>query len=377
MSRKKSYEVKLSTSEQNHLKKLISSGADQARKLRRAQILLKADEGWSYAEISQALSVGTETVSRVCEQYVTQGLESTLNRQPSCRVYEQKVDGQIEAHLVALVCGSPPEGYARWTLRLLADRLVKLEQVELETISHETVRQVLKKNELKPWQNKQWVIAPQANAEFVCAMEDVLDLYHEPYDPLRPVVCFDETNKQLISETRTPLPMIPGYPQRYDYEYERHGTCNIFMFSEPLAGWRQVQVTDQRTKIDYAQAMKYLVDERYPTATKIRVVQDNLNTHKPSSLYEAFPPEEAHRILQQLEFHYTPKHGSWLNIAEIELNVLNGQCLDLRIANKEMLINEVTAWNIDRNLKAATVHWQFTTQDARIKLKKLYPSFDA
>jgi len=377
MSRKKGYEVKLSESERNHLKKLTSSGEDKARKLRRAHILLKVDEGWSYEEISQALSVGCETVSRVCEQYATQGLERSLNRQSPCRVYEQKADGQIEAHLVALVCGSPPEGYARWTLRLLADRLVKLEQIELTSISHETVRQVLKKNELKPWQNKQWVIAPQANAEFVCAMEDVLDLYHEPYDPLRPVVCFDETNKQLISETRTPLPMMPGYPQRYDYEYERHGTCNIFMFSEPLAAWRQVQVTDQRTKIDYAQAMKYLAEARYPTATQIRVVQDNLNTHIPSALYEAFPPEEAHRILQRLEFHYTPKHGSWLNIAEIELNVLNGQCLDRRIADKETLINEVTAWNIDRNLNAATIHWQFTTPEARIKLKKLYPSFDA
>lgn len=221
------------------------------------------------------------------------------------------------------------------------------------------------------------MIAPAANAEFVCAMEEVLDLYHEPYDPLRPVVCFDESSQQLISETRLPKPLMSGYPQRYDYEYERHGTCNLFMFCEPLAAWRQVQVTDQRTQIDYAQAMKYLVDECYPTATQIRVVQDNLNTHTPASLYEAFLPAEAHRILQRLEFHYTPKHGSWLNIAEIELNVLNGQCLDRRIAHKETLINEVTAWNIDRNLTAASVHWQFTTSEARIKLKKLYPSFDA
>jgi hypothetical protein len=220
------------------------------------------------------------------------------------------------------------------------------------------------------------VIPPQANAEFVCAMEDVLDLYHEPYAPLRPVVCFDESNKQLIAETRIPLPLQPGQGQRYDYAYERHGTCNLFMFFEPLAAWREVKVTDQRTMIDYAHCMKYLVDERYPQAEVIRVVQDNLNTHKPAALYEAFPPQEARRILQHLEFHYTPKHGSWLNMAEIELNVLNGQCLDRRIGDKTTLINEVAAWNIDRNQHATSVNWQFTTQDARIKLIKLYPSFN-
>jgi len=220
------------------------------------------------------------------------------------------------------------------------------------------------------------VIPPQANADFVCAMEDVLDLYHEPYDPLRPMVCFDESNKQLIAETRTPLPLQPGQGQRYDYEYERHGTCNLFMFFEPLAAWREVKVTDQRTMIDYAHCMKYLVDERYPQAEMIRVVEDNLNTHKPAALYEAFPPQEARRILQRLEFHYTPKHGSWLNMAEIELNVLNGQCLDRRIGDKTTLINEVAAWNIDRNQHATSVNWQFTTQDARIKLVSLYPSFN-
>jgi DDE superfamily endonuclease len=220
------------------------------------------------------------------------------------------------------------------------------------------------------------VIPPQANAEFVCAMEDVLDLYHEPYDPLRPVVCFDESNKQLIAETQTPLSLQPGQVQRYDYEYERLGTCNLFMFFEPLAAWRKVKVTDQRTMIDYAHCMKYLVDERYPETDVIRVVQDNLNTHKPAALYEAFPPQEARRILQRLEFHYTPKHGSWLNMAEIEFNVLNGQCLDRRIADKATLVNEVAAWNIDRNQHATSVKWQFTTQDARIKLAKLYPSFN-
>lgn len=206
-------------------------------------------------------------------------------------------------------------------------------------------------------------------------MEDILDLYQEAYDPLYPVVCFDEASKQLLGETRQPLPAQPGLPQRYDYEYERLGTANLFMFAEPLAAWRHVEVTDHRTMREYATCMKYLVDERYPNAHLIRVVQDNLSTHKPAALYEAFAPEEAHRILQRLEFHYTPKHGSWLNIAEIELNVLQKQCLDRRIADKPSLIHEVAAWNRERNQRAAVVNWQFRTDDARIKLKRLYPSF--
>lgn len=208
-------------------------------------------------------------------------------------------------------------------------------------------------------------------------MEDILDLYHEPYNPMRPVVCFDEATKQLVRALRPPLPSKPGRPQRYDYEYERIGTANIFMFCEPLAGWRHVKVTDQRTMIDYAHCMRYLVDERYPDVEVVRVVQDNLNTHVPAALYLAFSPEEAHRILQQLEFHYTPKHGSWLNIAEIELKVLNGQCLDRRMDSKEFLIEEITAWNDERNENSKVVDWQFTTEDARIKLKGLYPSFHA
>ncbi len=190
------------------------------------------------------------------------------------------------------------------------------------------------------------------------------------------MVCFDEGTKQLIGETRIPVPMQPGQPQRYDYEYERHGTCNIFMFFEPLRAWRHAEVTDHRTKADFAYCMKWLADEVYPDADKIRIMPDNLNTHTLSSLYEAFTPEEAHRIARRIEFVYTPKHGSWLNMAEIELNVLNSQCLDRRIPDKAVLVSEVDAWEKERNQQAATVNWQFTTQDARIKLRRLYPSFD-
>jgi DDE superfamily endonuclease len=212
------------------------------------------------------------------------------------------------------------------------------------------------------------------SGEFVAAMEDVLDLYAEPYDPKRPTVTFEETSKQLIGETRPPLPAQPGQPARYDYEYKRNGTRNIFLFCEPQAGWRHVAVTAQRTMEDFAQQMKWLVEERYPHADVIRVVLDNLNTHKPGSLYETFPPAEAHRLRQKLEFHYTPKHGSWLNMAEIELSVFARQCLQRRIATEATLVHELAAIEATRNAAQATIHWQFTTAAARVKLAHLYPS---
>lgn len=204
-------------------------------------------------------------------------------------------------------------------------------------------------------------------------MEDVLELYEQLYDPLQPVVCFDEKPVQLLGETRVPRPPRPGRAQRYDYEYERKGTANIFLAVEPLAGWRQVTVTAHRTKLDFAAQMKQLVDGRYPEAKKVRVVLDNLNTHKPASLYEAFSPAEARRILRRLEFHYTPKHGSWLNMAEIELSVLGSQCLARRIAAAEALVRETDAWQRVRNQEGTTIKWRFTVQHARGKLSHLYP----
>jgi hypothetical protein len=212
------------------------------------------------------------------------------------------------------------------------------------------------------------------SGEFVAAMEDVLDLYAAPYDPQRPLVTFDETSKQLSGETRQPLPTQPGQPTRYDYEYKRNGTRNSFLFCEPQAGWRHVAVTAQRTMEDFAHQMKWLVDERYPHADVIRVVLDNLHTHKPGSLYETFPPAEAHRLRQKVEFHYTPKHGSWLNRAEIELSVFARQCLQRRIATEATLVHELAAIEATRNAAQATIHWQFTTAAARVKLAHLYPS---
>jgi hypothetical protein len=210
-------------------------------------------------------------------------------------------------------------------------------------------------------------------AEFVWRMEDVLDLYAMPYDPRRPLVCFDEHLVQLIVETRHPLPAEPGRPERYDYEYKRNGTRNLFLFFQPLAGFRHVRVTERRTKVDFAHCMQFLIDDLFPEADKVVVVLDNLNTHGPVSLYETFQPAEAKRILDRLAFHYTPKHGSWLNMVEIEIGVLCEQCLADRIPDEETLRREIAAWETTRNQQGATVNWQFTSIDARNKLKRLYP----
>lgn len=195
-----------------------------------------------------------------------------------------------------------------------------------------------------------------------------------PYDPKRPVVCLDELSKQLIKETRTPIPARTGRRELFDYEYERNGTANIFINSEPLVGQRSIKVTDRRTAIDFAEFLREIVDDQYPDAEKVVLVMDNLNTHKPASLYQAFEPKEARRLLDRLEIHYTPKHGSWLNMAEIELSVLSGQCLNRRIPDRETLVREIAAWGRERNQAECKVNWQFTTETARIKLARLYPS---
>jgi hypothetical protein len=205
-------------------------------------------------------------------------------------------------------------------------------------------------------------------------MEDVLDVYQRPRDPERPLVCVDETSKQLIDETRVPIAAKPGRAARYDYEYRRNGTANLFMMFAPLEGWRHVKVTDRHTALDYARVLKELSDTHFPNATKIVLVQDNLNTHRPASLYEAFPPREARRLVERFEWHYTPKHGSWLDMAESELAVLSSQCLDRRIPDQQALKREVAAWENARNNKHAKADWQFTTVDARTKLKRLYPA---
>lgn len=219
-----------------------------------------------------------------------------------------------------------------------------------------------------------WCIPPEANGEFVYHMEDILEVYERPYDPCHPLICMDELSKQLVGEVAQPLPLRAGQPACYDYEYVRNGTSNLFMFFEPLMGRRFVTVTDHRTQIDWAYAVRDLVDVHYPDAHTITLVMDNLNTHSPGSLYEAFEPAEAKRIADRLDIHYTPKHGSWLNMAEIELGVLSGQCLDRRIPDPDTLKRCVARWQANRNQAHVTVDWRFTTANARIKLKHLYPS---
>jgi transposase len=367
----KKYVVELYVDEQALLNEMITSGTHRVRKTNHARILQKADAGWTDEAIAEALNVSIPTIQRVRQRFVEQSFRAALNPSPSRRKYQRLLDGVQEAHLVALACSSPPQGYQRWSLRLLAEKMVKMEYAQ--ELSHETVRQVLAENELKPWLREEWCIPPKENAQFVYHMEDVLDVYQRPFDPRYPLVCFDETPVQLVRETRQAIPMKIGQPERWDYEYHRQGTANLFMFFAPLHNWRHVEVTAQRTKIDWAKCMHDLVYVHFPNAERCVLVEDNLNTHDPAALYEVFPPAQAKGILDRLEFHFTPKHGSWLNMAEIELSVLSRQCLHRYIASQAMLIREVAAWEVDRNNSGATVDWRFTTADARIKLKRLYP----
>jgi hypothetical protein len=222
-----------------------------------------------------------------------------------------------------------------------------------------------------------WCIPPEQNAEFVCAMENVLETYKRRYNPRNPVVAMDETSKQMVAETRTPQPAAPGKPSRYDYEYERNGTANVFMFTEPLANWRTAIVTERRTAVDWAHQMRHIIDTRYVDAERVTFVMDNLNTHSCASFYEAFEPAEARRLAEKIEIVYTPKHGSWLNVAEIELGVLNRQCMSRRIGDARSLKRQLSTWGQSRNSSGGRVRWQFTTAKARVKLQRLYPLIES
>jgi len=323
------YRVELSQSEREQLTALLSGGKHAARRLKRAQILLAADAGASDEEIARSVGVGGSTVYRTKRRFVLGNLEAALREEPRPGA-ARKLSGKEEALLVATACSNPPKGRARWTLELLADELVRL--TDHDDLSRETVRRRLAENELKPWRKDMWCI-PQVDGEFVARMEDVLDLYAEAPDPKRPVVCFDESPTQLIGEVRQPIKAEPGQIERYDCEYKRNGTANLFIFLDVHRPWRKVKVTDSRTAVDFAACMQELVDVHFPKAERIRVVLDNLSTHSVGALYQAFPPHEARRLLRRLEFHYVPKHASWLNMAEIEIGVLRCQCLDQRIDN--------------------------------------------
>ena len=364
------YRVELSQAERDQLDEMLRGGKQAARRLKRAQILLAADTGVTEAAIATTVGVGGSTVYRTKRRFVEGDLELALSEEPRPGG-GRKLTGKEEALLVATACANPPQGRARWTLELLAGEMVKL--TTHATLSRETVRRRLKENHLKPWRQHMWCI-PQVDGTYVARMEDVLDLYAETPDAKRPVVCFDESPTQLIGEVRESIPAAPGQPRRYDYEYRRNGTVNLFVSVDAHRGWRNVTVTDHRAARDFAEYMRGLVDVHYPKAEVIRVVMDNLSTHSPGALYEAFPAPEAHRILHRLEFHYTPKHASWLNMAEIEIGVLRGQCLNRRIGERKKLVSEIAAWQKQRNSANARIKWMFTTDKARDKLARAYPN---
>jgi transposase len=364
------YRVTLSHEEREQLREMVRGGTGGVRRLKRGQILLAADAGATDETIAANVAVGTSTVYRTKRRFVEEGLEEALSEEPRPGA-ERKLSAREEALLVATACAKPPAGRARWTLELLAGETVRL--TRHESISSETIRRRLAEKELKPWQKKMWCI-PKVDAEFVARMEDVLDLYAEIPDRRIPVVCFDETPRQLIEEARVPVKARPGKRARYDYEYVRNGTANVFMFLDVHRPWRRAKVTERRTAADFAECMRDLVDRHFPKAELIRVVLDNLSTHTAASVYEAFPPEEARRILRRLEFHYTPKHASWLNMVEIEIGVMVAQCLDRRIPDMKTLISEVAHWEQRRNTDKARIRWLFNVERARRDLGRAYPT---
>ncbi len=363
------YRVELSQDERLELTAFLSGGKHAVRKVKRAQILLAADAGSSDGEIETQVRVSGSTVYRTKRRFVEGNLEAALAEAPRAGA-ARKLSGKEESLLIATACSAPPVGRARWTLELLADAMVAL--TEHESLSDETVRRRLGENALKPWRREMWCI-PKVDAAYVAAMEDVLDLYAETPDPKRPVVSFDESPTQLIGEARLPIAAEPGKPERFDCEYKRNGTQNLFVFLDVHRPWRKVKVTERRTALDFAACMRDLTDLHFPEAEKIRVVMDNLSTHSPASLYNALPAPEARRILRRLEFHFTPKHASWLNMVEIEIGVLRSQCLDRRISNRERLKSEIAEWERQRNDSGARINWMFSTEKARDKLGRAYP----
>ena len=366
------YHVELNEAERSEFNSLISGGKHPARMLKRAQILLAVDAGLSDGEIAAAVAVGGSTVYRTKRRFVEGNLEAALSEEARPGA-DRKLTDKEEALLIATACSNPPEGRARWTLELLAGVMVQL--TDHDELSRETVRRRLAENHLKPWQKDMWCI-PKVDAEYVARMEDVLDLYAEAPDPKRPVVCFDESPTQLIGEVRPPIPAAPGRPERFDYEYRRNGTVNLFVFLDAHRSWRKVKATDHRTAEDFALCMRELVDVDFPRADRVRVVLDNLSTHTPAALYASLPPAEARRLLKKIEFHYTPKHASWLNMVEIEIGVLKGQCLDQRIESRDCLVSEIDAWQTQRNQSGARINWMFSTDKARSKMARASRTHD-
>ena len=388
---KKKFTVALSSKEEAFLKSITHAGNEHsARTILHAQVLLHSNDNEPALKkdnrtLAEWYDISPTTVNQIRKTYSENGLEAALYRKTRITPpVASKITGDFEAKVIATALGAPPEGYSRWTLRLLAEHC--MEKQYIVSISHTTIGEMLNSNELKPHLSKYWCIPKQNDSSFVANMEDILGIYQLPYCKDVPVICMDEKPIQLLGEVRerisasplrldpdTRLPK-PGYCEKIDSEYIRCGTASIFMFTEPLGKWRHVSALAHRTKGDYAKMMKQLADEYYPDCQKIILVSDNLNTHNKAAFYEAFPPETAYRLAQKFEMHYTPKHGSWLNIAETELSSLSIQCLgNRRIDSIEELNDAMNHWEKERNQKQIGVSWHFTAEDARIKLKRLYP----
>ena len=380
MARKRSFQVMLSHRERKTIMR-FQKRTSSVNARTRCAILLAADasKGRSektYREIASASGASEATVITTLKEFLTDGFTKmiTPKRNPASDISRLKVTGDVEAMIIATACSAAPKGYVRWTLNLLYNQMmVVLEDI---SISRSTIGRILMKNDLRPHLNDYWCIPPEEDAEFVANMEDILDVYQKPYDSKYTLWCMDEKPYQILGEAREPLPMRPGDLAKVDSEYVRNGTVSIFCFIQPHTGKLLHSVEPTRTAVDWAEKIKYLVDEVEPDAEKIILVMDNLNTHNISSLYKAFRPEEARRIAKKLEVHYTPRHGSWLDIAEIGINIMTRECLDRRIPSIEALKEELKAWNDEYDKDPSPVNWQFQTTDSRIKLKRLYPDIE-
>jgi transposase len=364
------YRVELEASERQQLEAVVAGGTRAVRRVKRAQILLAAAAGVPDGDIATSLRVGTSTVYRTKQHFVEIGLERALSEAPRPGG-KRKLAATDEALLVATACTQPPAGRARWTLALLASAVVRL--TAHATVSRATIGRRLAENHLKPWQEKMWCV-PQIDAAYVARMEDVLELYTTLPRPGTAVVCVDETPRQLIGEVRPPSPPAPGRVARHDAEYQRNGTANVFVAVDAHQPRRYTKVTARRTAVDFAEWLRDLVDLHYAGTERVQIVLDNLSTHSAAALYEAFPAPEARRVLRRLEWHYVPKHASWLNMVEIEIGVLAAQCLDRRIPDLLTLTREVDAWTQARNTAGARIRWMFGIEQARTKLGRAYPS---
>ena len=364
------YRVDLEEDERQQLEALVAGGSRSVRRVKRAQILLATAAGQTDEAIAATVQVGTSTVYRTKRRFVEESLDAALSEDPRPGG-TRKLTGSEEALLIATACSTPPTGRARWTLALLAEAVVAL--TSHARISRHTIGRRLAENDLKPWQQKMWCV-PKIDAEYVARMEDVLDLYTQPPAAGTAVLCVDESPRQLIGEVRLPTPVAPGRPARQDYEYRRNGTANVFVAVDAHRPWRGAKVTARRAAVDFAAWIRDLVDGPYAAYDRIQIVVDNLSTHTPAAFYEAFAPAEARRVLRKLEFHYVPKHASWLNMVEIEIGVLASQCLARRIPDLATLLTEVDAWIAARNQATVAVKWMFGIEQARLKLGHAYPS---